>query len=260
MPAYRHRSKKPEKGRRWLFIGMVFVLAIFALDSVSHGRVRATVRSGASAIYSLGQSLYSGLMESGIFATRHGLAVQNAALREQLATLNASAESALSLKSENDELRALVHLAATKAGVTAAVTSSFSSSPYGTFILDAGRAEGIVVGDIVESGGFALGRITTSDLHTSLVTTFFAPGESNDALIASVPVTLEGRGGGNARGKAPRGSIIKIGDTVVLPDSGGLSVGLVGHVDTGESNAYQDVYVSYPVNLSNLRFVYVIRS
>jgi cell shape-determining protein MreC len=188
------------------------------------------------------------------------LAVENAALKEQVATLSIAADEVRALKSENDNLRSLAHLATKKEGVTALITSSFMSSPYGTFTLSGGRAEGIAVGDIVESGGFALGRITTSDLHTSLVTTFFAPGEFNDALIASVPVTLEGRGGGNARGKAPRDSIIKIGDTVILLSSGGLSVGLVGHVDTRESNAYQDVYVSYPVNLSTLRFVYVIRS
>ena len=144
-------------------------------------------------------------------------------------------------------------------GKAISVISSFQTSPYGTFLIDGGINEGIVRGSVVlTADGFALGRVADVASHTALVNELFAPDALLDAIIGVTPVTLEGRGGNNARTKVSRDVHIEVGDIVHAP-SVAAPVGIVGKVESDASSGSSEVFVSFPTNLETLKIVYVAR-
>ena len=165
------------------------------------------------------------------------------------------------LESENRELRGIVHIAEDVSGRTAPIISSVRSSPYGTFIVGAGSADGISAGSVVMAGGergFVIGQIAEVGEHSSLVEEIFAPGASAEGSVGGAELIFEGQGGGNARAEAPRAISIAEGDSVTSAMFGGRLIGVVGAVPADSASAYKSIYVRTPVSLSELQFVYVV--
>ena len=71
------------------------------------------------------------------------------------------------------------------------------------------------------------------------------------------PVTVEGRGGGNFYIKIPKNIKVKIGDPVVWPSADTVLLGAVEIVDSGEGDAYSQVYFKSPINMNSLRYVQI---
>jgi cell shape-determining protein MreC len=146
-----------------------------------------------------------------------------------------------------------------KTGITAPVVSSVRSSPYGTFLIGAGSADGITTGSMVLTvGGFVVGVVGDTGLHASIVTELFAPGASTEVIVHGVPGTARGYGAGNARITIPRGLAITVGDPVVAPGLGQRAVAIVGEVSSSSASASEEIYIRLPVNLATLAFVYVV--
>lgn len=250
-----------ERGRRArgrLIAATVLLVLIFILDAILGGPVRGALRGAVAALWSATSSVRLSITDSGYFASHRALARDNELLREQLASAQEDAAAYQGLKQENDDLRGLLHLASTTRGITAPVVSSFSTSPYGTFMIGAGKMDGIASGDLVlTSDGFVIGTVTTPGDRTSLVTGTFASGSSIDALVGSAPAVVEGRGGGNATARLPRDASVSVSDPVIAPSLGSRQIGVVGHIDASESSAEQVVYIRLPMNLSALRYVYI---
>ena len=162
------------------------------------------------------------------------------------------------LQANYTELSQMSHLAQSAPGVTAPVASSVRSSPYGTFLVGAGSADKITIGSkILTSTGFVIGTVSEVSEHSSLVKESFAPGAKLDVHLGGAELELVGAGGSNATVKIPRGVDVKVGDTVSAPEYGGKPVGVVRHIDSDPASAYGVAYLSLPVNLSSLSFVYV---
>ena len=254
---YRPQKKDPARGR--LMYATILVIIIFLLDVISGGRLRALVRVGASAIWqSLGVTSQS-VSESGIFSSRHRLEVENAELRASLAEFVAKDVAYHAMKDENTRLRVMAKVASARSGVTANVISSLAASPYGTFSIGAGINEGVSRGQVVYTDtGYALGVVSESSAYSALVTEYFSPKTNIEVIVHDTPLTLQGSGGGNAQGKAPRDSVIAVGD-IVRTRSAGTPVGIVGKVVSDASSSFVQVYVRSPINLLTLSLVYVER-
>ncbi len=244
--------------RRRLFAATVLVIFLFVADLVSGGKLRALVRESASVAWQSVSRVGQAVGQSGFFSSRAALAHENAALQATIAHLQDRAAAYSAVEAENAQLRALVHLSAAAPGITAPVTSSFRASPYGTFTIGAGSADGIQKGALVLTpDGFAIGRISDVAAHQSLVVGLFAPGETLDVVINGIPMSLHGEGGGQATGEAPRASAISVGDPVFAPSLGGKSVGIVGNVQGSQASASTKLFVRVPVNLASLLYIYV---
>ena len=254
-----HSPRRVRNSRKRLIAVTLVVVIVFLADIVSGGKIRAGLRGTYSGVANVGGRMGSAIKGSGIFSTRAGLEAEVASLKEQLAQYEERAAGYGALVQENDQLRAIARIAGDQEGVTAPVISSDRSSPYGTFLIGAGSADGITKGSLVVTpGGFVAGRVSDTGPHTALVSEVFAPDASIDAIIAGTPVALEGRGGENAEGKVPRGIVIPLGSPVVAPAFGNRPVGIVGHVASSSASATEDLLIRLPVNLSALQFVYVI--
>ncbi len=264
--SFSYRSARGNKsGRNKLFAATCIVIAIYSVDLLTQGAIRNQVHAWAAAVSGWAAGAAEVVVGSGLLSSRRSLESQNRSLLQQLAQSEERAFSYDSLKAENDILRALVIMvgSATSAsmagGVTAPIVSSVHSSPYGTFLIGAGSEDGIMSSSIVlTSGGFVVGVVGTVGARTSIVSEVFAPGATVDAVLNGASVVVRGSGGGNAHAKVPRGLVVRIGDSVVVPQFGQRPVGVVGEVASSSASASQDVYVRLPTSISSLRYVYVI--
>jgi len=252
-------AQRGRRARQRLIFATILIVILFILDALFGGPLRLALQSGAATVWKVTASARNAITGSGYFTSHRTLAQQNETLEEQLAASQSDAAAYQGLKEENDELRAFLHLASSTPGLTAPIVSSFRASPYGTFMIGAGTADGVVPGSIVMSTeDFAIGTVTSAEVHTALVTGSFASGSSIDVLIGTTAAVANGRGGGNAIAMVPREASIHENDAVVAPSLGSHQIGIVGHVDDSASSAEQTVYIQLPINLSSLRYVYII--
>lgn len=243
--------------RKKLLLATVLVVAVIAIDFLSQGAIRKPARNVATSLWGIVRGIENSVAGSGVLSTRSHLARENQSQREQISALSQEVAMTRMLQDENEELRALLHLASVNPGVAAPVLS-LQSSLYGTFVIGAGEGEGVYKGALVVSkAGFVIGHVSETSAHQSLVSDIFAPQASIEVVIAGTPLTLEGRGGGNAVGTVPRGTQIETGTPVLAPSLGQRAVGFVGKTEGDASSPSIKVYVRTPMNTSELSFVYV---
>ena len=259
MNSYRHNSS-----RKRLSIATALLVGVFLIDFATGGKIRAFVREGAAMLYSASGAIITPIAQSGFFSSRRALTEENESLKAQVASLQIRSADYQALKEENNSLRQVVRLAIKDPGITAPVVSSFRSSLYGTFLIGAGMSDGVTTGSTVMIGNaetsIALGAVTEVTEHTSLVTQFFAPNVSTDAVIRGIGVTVVGSGGGNAIAHAPRNSPIEIGDSVIAPVLGQKVIGIVNNIVGDETSVSRDIYITLPMSLASISFVYVVAS
>lgn len=189
----------------------------------------------------------------------------NQELQAQLEGVQALLVDRAVLYEENLHLKRLLGRDAERSVLLAAVLMRPPGTPYDTLLIDTGELEGVMVGDLVSAGGSALiGRITQVYEHAARVALFSAPGEVHEGLLSragvSVPIVVEGQGGGSLKTQVPAGTGAQSGDQVLLP---GISTGLTARVVAvrlGESESFEVLYLHLPANPYHLRFVEVWRS
>lgn len=196
-----------------------------------------------------------------IMAARHG-APQSEAQQALTAIAQADRDA---LARENEELKRRLGRELEVPRVLAGVILRPPATPYDTMVIDAGFQEGISRGDAVSAGGtVVIGTVTELYASAARVTLFSSPGEKYDALLqlqggGSLPVAIEGQGGGSLRAQVPAGVSVVPGDFAVLPGIWGGLTARVTHVEGAESESFSAVYFSLPVNPSSVRFVEVLQ-
>lgn len=244
-------------GRRGLFFVCIVALLVALLNFASGGKVSAAARDVVAPVSNFGDKLGAGITKSGYFSTRSALEAQVAALQNEVEQQQLQAAAFEAVQQENASLSQLTHLAQTSPGLAAPVTSSIISSPYGTFTIGAGSADGVSQGSLVlTADGFVVGKVAQVQAHQSLVDEIFAPGAQTPVSIDGTAAVLSGQGD-EAQTEIPHGVAVSQNDSVIAPELEGRPVGIVQHVDSNPANAQQAVYVALPVSLSSLQFVYV---
>ena len=257
MNSYRQNNTS---ARRLLAVTSL-VIFLFVADVLSGGKIRFELRTLVGVVTPWLTKVSTTIAGSGVFSSRAVLEAQNRSLTDELAQFEERAGGYDVLKAENEQLRALTHLAADTIGVTAPITSSVRSSPYGTFLIGAGSADGIARGSLVLTpGGFVVGVVADVGAHTAIIAEVFAPNASIEGIVDGAAASIAGSGGGNARTALPRGLVITPGDPVFSPVVGQRAIGIVGAVASSSASASQDVFIRLPVNLASLQFVYVVSS
>lgn len=259
MAEFSHRSSREARSsRRRLLAATALVALLILLDVLTGGGVRNLVRSLCATIWNSTTLVSNTISESGYFATHRGLATENASLRARVARYEEQSANYTVLAEENAMLRAALNFSSSENTLTVPVVSSFTSSPYGTFVIGAGVEAGIVAGDVViSSSGFVIGVVSDAQSRTSAVRGVFAPGERIDALLGETALVVSGDGGGNAHASVPLGVAVAEGDPVISPAHGNRAIGVVGKVDAPPASPDQTVYIRLPLNLASLRYVYV---
>jgi cell shape-determining protein MreC len=184
-------------------------------------------------------------------------ASDNARLRAELASTTALVADRNFLYKENLELKGRLGRDAGTPGILAGVLMRPPATPYDTLLVDAGTTEGVSAGDFVSAGGTTLiGVVREVYEHSSRVVLFSAPGESYDTMLGgTVPLHMEGQGGGSLVGQVPASTPVAAGDAVVFPGVASAFAGSVSKVISKPGESFQMVYVRLPVDPLSLQFV-----
>ena len=134
-------------------------------------------------------------------------------------------------------------------------------TPYDTLLVDAGENLGVKVGAFVSAGGQGLvGHVSEVYGNTARVELFSAPGASYQALLrGTVPIAVEGLGGGSLQTLVPAGTQVAVGDTISFPGLLGGIVALVSATEAKEGESFTVIYMTLPVNPQELRYVEILK-
>lgn len=183
-------------------------------------------------------------------------------LRAQLAAADARLADRNLLYKEVIELRERLGRAdAPKGRLLAGVLQRPPWTPYDTLLIDAGENLGVAQDALVSAGGQGLiGRVSEVYATTARVELFSAPGASYQAVLnGTLPIAVEGQGGGSLRAEVPAGTQVKAGDTVSFPGLMGGIVALVSATEAKEGESFILVYMRLPANSADLEAVEVLQ-
>lgn len=250
------RSEGRSGTRVFVFVSFVVVLAM-ATDWFTGGALRQFVRPVFTPLAHVSERVLHVLNAQEFWKTRTALQSEVSSLREELAHRDAENALLRTLQNENTVLRSLLGVSDT--GITVPITSSFASSPYGTFTIGGGSTRGIHEGDIaIVRDGFVLGTVTDVSLNSAIVRAVFAPGVESEVVSGDIGFSISGRGGGNAFAQVPREAPLSEGAPVTAPFLDNRPVGVIGQIESASSSAFADVYVHFPFNPNSLQFVIVV--
>ncbi len=181
-------------------------------------------------------------------------------LMRRLDEANMRGATAFALAIENTELKSMLGRASSTPIILAAVLSKPPLAPYDSLVLDIGSENGIVAGSMVYGmGNVPLGKITDVLAHSSKVLLFSSPGQRFDVLVGKthIQAIALGKGGGQYVVELPRDSKVMEGDTVAIPSLKSNLYGIVSSIVSDPSQPFEKVLFAVPLNIFELRWVYV---
>jgi cell shape-determining protein MreC len=192
------------------------------------------------------------------FASKNSLQKDNDEMKRQLEETKAQMANYDSVVAENNTFKEILGRKGTKEIVVAGILSKPNQSPYDTFIIDAGSANGIKLGKTVFAGGdVPLGRVGEVFANSAKVVMFSSPGERTQVAVGTIFLELLGRGGGNFEMIVPRDFTIQNGDQAILPGVNAYLVGVVRTIISDPRDAFKKALLASPVNIFELKFVEV---
>lgn len=200
-------------------------------------------------------------MATPVLLLRNSLsASESTMLRQELAAAQAKIADRDVLYTENLDLKNRLHRSIAVHTTLAGVLLRPPAVPYDTLIVDVGANHGVRVGSNVAAGGTALvGTVSEVYATTARVRLLSAPGNTYEGLLSvkdkTIPVRVEGQGGGSMRAQIPAGTGVVVGSAVVLPGILGGYTGAVSYVEVKSGESFENVYLHLPVNPLELRYV-----
>ncbi len=164
------------------------------------------------------------------------------------------------LSDENMKLREILNAPVAPKGVLARVLSRPPRTVYDTLLVDQGASAGIQKNDLVVYQGIALGRVASVGERSALVQLFSSAGTEADVILGTPEAitVAQGLGGGAFEIFVPQGISVSAGDSVRIPGTQSLLLGVIAGVSSKPTDSSQRVSVRSPVSFANLDFIEVI--
>lgn len=198
--------------------------------------------------------------EKALVASKKSLLKENDELKDIIDRTALDAYSYTLLRQENDMLKEKFGRKPEKEFLLARVLATPGQSPFDTLVIDAGTAEGVSSGmRIFTDGDFVIGEVTSVFHHSAVVTLYSSSGTelAVELVASSTPATLYGQGGGNFLITLPRGVPVSVGDLVDIPALAPEYAAVIDAVNRPEGESLQYIYLKLPVNVYQLKWVYV---
>lgn len=196
----------------------------------------------------------------GFFSSKIALVNENRVLRDQLTKLQLKEYDYDLLQKENDSLKNQLGRVDKNKKVIANIIAKPPTSPYDTFIIDAGFEEGMVVGSKAYiSEKIIAGVVREVGRSSSVVSLFSSSGINTQVTLerTGINYNLVGQGGQNYRLEAPKDTDIVWGDMFTYPDGERSIVGQVYYIDTNSQSAFKTAYIKPPVNIFSYKSVFI---
>ncbi|HVY36114.1 MAG TPA: rod shape-determining protein MreC [Candidatus Paceibacterota bacterium] len=193
-------------------------------------------------------------------APRRTLLNKIADLQSTIDSLTATQTQIGLLTDENDLLKKELGRTPAPKGTLATVITLPNRSIYGTFIIDAGSAEGITEGETVYAfDNVAIGTVASVSTHRSTVLLFSAGGRESAGVTqgTNIAVTLIGRGSGEYEVRMPRDISFAVGDAIAYETTDTAIVAVVEKIVADPRDPFQTLLAKAPANLNTLKWVIV---
>lgn len=176
-------------------------------------------------------------------------------LKEVLAKNSVLEDEIQLLQEENEKLRQIKTVK--QDAILAEVSLHPGFTPYDVLVLNVGEQDGVTLGDLVFYQTLLIGEISELGTRTSKATLISSGDKTFPVRIGLHDAELEARGIGNGSFEVivPKTLEIKLNDKVKTTASPGSYVGIVLDITSEESNAFQRVLFSFPININHIRFV-----
>jgi rod shape-determining protein MreC len=245
---------------RWFIFALVIIAILFTLRPT-----RNLLFVVARPFWKLENYLISRLSDSWLLlSAKRSLVEENRRLQEVNNKLNYYILTNDFLQKENENLREAVGRHSDKNhSVLSYVLIKPGKTPYDIILIDAGQNYNIEIGDLVAvDGTIVIGEVTEVYSDTSKVELYSTPGKILTVLIGpnSIQADASGVGDGNFRVKLPKETEVKEGDNIVIPSISTNVFGVVEKIEIGSTETFKDIYFKNPVNLSELKFVEILKN
>ncbi len=181
------------------------------------------------------QRFFASFSDTASLALANGnlLEQNNALINENQTLIQKTASLEALLGSATDET-------AKRAGeILAGVVARPPESPYDVLVLAQGSQAGVAIGqEAYGAGGVPIGVVSSVTSDFSRVTLFSSWGMDVHGWIgsATLPLTIQGVGGGSLIASISRAANIAVGDIVSVPGPGALPIGKVVRIDSDPSS------------------------
>ena len=251
-----------QKGRN-ILAGFALVLLIFFALLLKFSFLSSVLQTIGRPIWQ-SQIVSSGVIGDvrNFFSSRASLISENNSLKNQLNDLSAKVVVNDALSAENESLKELLGRTNKKNMLLAAVIERPNQSPYDTMVVDVGSSNNVAIGEqVFADSSLPIGTVTDVYGNSSRVILYSSPGQKVSVLLGAKNVKADatGQGGGNFIAKIPRGVPIQEGDRIIAPAITSAVFGQVSRIDLAPNDSFQTIYFNSPVNLNELRFVYLIK-
>lgn len=257
-----------------LLLALLLLTGLFRLtgrDGV-FARGFQTIAAPAERLLGRGMSRLETLRDT--FRAYEALEAENAALKAELARMEATVRESEGAAEENVRLRTLLGLQEARREFTlldASVISWTASNWSSSFSIDRGSRSGVKTGDcVITETGFLVGVVTETGLYNASVRTLIDPESAVGAKLAAGGLTAVAEGDFDrmCEGKLklsylPDHSAPKPGDTVLTSGAGGVCPSglVIGKLDSlyEEEGGFAQAAVVLPAaELDALRQVFLI--
>lgn len=197
---------------------------------------------------------------SAYFKFKKELSAANESLKQENQKLKSELLEASSLKNQNKELLELLGRMPEGKFITASVLFRPPYSDFDTFVIDAGKKEGIARGmKVLTYGGIMLGEISEVFDSKSIVSLYSYGGNKINVVLENPPVLgiAEGKGGENFELVLPKEADAREGERVLTEDTKPFILGEITKIEQKEGDLFKKAYFRYPINLNELRYVFV---
>lgn len=258
---YLKRSKRPNRGVKGTVLIISALVLIFAIDYF-FPVVFPTILYPITSLFWKGESSSAGLFASmgEMVASKYSLTKENQRLQEEISARDSGAMLLDTLRSENENLKALLGRNAKGTFVIGVILARPPAALYDTLVIDAGSSDGIKVGDkVYAEGDVLLGDIAEVSSHQSKVSLYSSPGRVTPVLFGTTTIAAEatGKGGGNFMTRLPAKTLISSGEIVTMPQIHAHTFGVVEDVTLDSSASLQTILFKTPVNVNQISFVEV---
>lgn len=263
---HQFRDKKQIVKKRKLIKNLIFLVVFLVLAS-SGVFVYTTgfFNFIGKPIWKLRNAEVSRVTDMGyLVRTKASVYKENENLLRENADLKTSMIDYQILKTENIDLKeSLGRIVPGRDMVLSNILTKPNYSPYDTLIIDVGSNVGVSAGDQVYSNVVTpIGEVSAAYTNTSLVTLYSNPGQVTGAMMdgTNTSVELVGRGGGNFEMTIPIDLQFVKGGIVYLPNISTEIVAIIEDVISSPNDPVKKLLLSSPINVQNLKWVFVKRN
>ena len=259
-----HQDRRKKNIKRTTFFVLVICFVYILFMSPLASSIVGYFHRMAEPVWKIGIGAGEKLAPaSSYFSSRRELYIENKELKGQLEAMSARLADRSFLYHENIILKEhLGRYEKEPERIFAVVLAKPDVTPYDTLIIDVGKDDNVLVGDMIVFENVVLGEVVEIYQTTSTVRLYSSHGEHIAVFIGDDAITAEayGLGGGNFEIELPRNVDVFVGDSIYIPEFYPQILGVVEHINSDPNDAFERILFRSPVSLFSFRFVDVIHS